>query len=227
MTNRITACFFLLFLATACNAAPPAYQEGKHYTELAFSEPVETGKAIEVREFFWYGCPHCYTLEPEIARWLKTKPKNVVFVRTPGTAANWLIHAQAFYALESIGALEQVHVPLFEALHKKSLTLNDEASLVKFVGEQGVNAEKFREAFKSFGVSLNVEKAKRLNQAYNIHSVPALVVNGKYMTSPSAAGGEKQTLEVVDFLVKRVTAEQKPKAATSNKPVPAAPAKAR
>lgn len=190
-------------------AAAATFEEGRHYTELVFPQDVETGKQIEVREFFWYGCPHCYTLEPTLERWLGKKPKNVEFVRTPGTAPRWLLHAQAYYAAESLGAVPKLHSAMFNAIHAQKRQLDDEASLLKFVAEQGVDPAKFKEALNSFGVRLKVEKAKRLNEAYTVNSVPALVIDGKYLTTPAMAGGDEAVVKVVEFLVQKASAGRK------------------
>lgn len=196
----------LLALAPAFLHA--AFEEGRHYAEVPFPQPVETGKQIEVREFFWYGCPHCYTLEPSLNRWLKKKPANVAFVRTPGTAPRWLAHAQAFYTFEALGLAERLHPAFFAAVQRGKPPLNDEQSIAQFAKEHGVDPAKFREAFNSFGVRLNVEKAKRLNEAYGINSVPTITVDGRYVTSPAAAGGEEAVLEVIDFLVQKASRER-------------------
>jgi thiol:disulfide interchange protein DsbA len=202
-TLRLLALAALVLPLTTLAAG---FEEGRHYTELAFPQPVETGNQIEVREFFWYGCPHCYTLEPTLERWIATKPKNVAFVRTPGTAPRWLVHAQAFYAADSLGVSAKLHSAMFKAMHEQKRPLDDEASLLKFVAEQGVDAAKFKAALNSFGTKLNVEKAKRLNEAHTINSVPALVVDGKYQTSPAMAGGEAAVIKVVEHLVQKAQA---------------------
>src|SRR5437868_988321 len=105
--DRRYAWIFALALLALTSAY--ALQPGKDYVALTPSQPVETGNKIEVREFFWYGCPHCFALEPAISEWLKHKPANVEFVRTPGTAPSWMIHAQAFYAFAALGATDKTH----------------------------------------------------------------------------------------------------------------------
>lgn len=199
-------------LAIPLFAAAATFEEGRHYTELAFPQEVETGKQIEVREFFWYGCPHCYTLEPTLERWLGKKPKQIEFVRTPGTAPHWLPHAQAYYAAESLGVVSKFHPAMFNAMHAQKRQIKDEASLLKLVAEQGIDAAKFKEALNSFGVRLKVEKAKRLNEAYTINTVPALVVDGKYLTSPAMAGGDEAVIKVVEHLVQKATAQRSSRA---------------
>jgi len=206
--NKLVSVLLFLLLPAV---SPAGYQEGKHYYELAFNQPVETGDKIEVREFFWYGCPHCYDLEPVLTRWLKRLPPNARFTRTPGVAPQWLIHAQAYYALDSLGAAEKLHAVFFEAMNKQRRRLNEETSLTQFVAEHGVDPKKFRQAFSSFGVHLKLERAKRLSQEFGIASVPSFVVDGKYLTSPTTAGGEDEVLRVMEYLIKKAAGERKQK----------------
>lgn len=204
----------LLRLLAICVLALPfgahaAFEEGRHYLEVPFPQPVETGNRIEVREFFWYGCLHCHTLEPVLDRWLRTKPKNVEFVRTHWTIPSTSVQAQAFYAFQDLGALDKLHGAFFRAIHAHGRRLDDEASIAQFVAEQGLDPAKFRAALTSFGVRLNVDKAKRLNDAYGINSVPTVVVDGKYITSPAMAGGEEAMLKVVEELIQKAAKARK------------------
>lgn len=188
-------------------------EEGKHYMALPFPAAVETGDQIEVREFFWYGCPHCYVLEPALTKWVKKMPANAQFVRTPGTAPRWMIHAQAYYAFESLGALEKLHGAFFKAVQEQPAAYNDEKAIAGFATKQGVDRKKFDETFNSFGVRLKLEKAKQLNQDLNISSVPAIVVDGKYLTTAAMAGGEEQMLKLLDDLIGKAAKERKKKPA--------------
>lgn len=190
--------------------AAPAYVEGKHYFELALPQPTETGAKVEVREFFWYGCPHCWQLEPEIGKWLKKMPANAQFVRTPGVGGRWLVHARAYYAFETLGALNRVHTPFFRAMHEQRRPLDTEEALVQFAGENGVDKAKFREAFNSFGVRVKLDKARQINMEAGIGSVPMLLVDGRYLTSPTAGGSNSEMLKVVEFLIQKVARERKP-----------------
>lgn len=185
------------------------FEEGRNYMTLPFPAAVETGARIEVREFFWYGCPHCYVLEPVLARWMKRMPANAQFVRTPGVAPRWLVHGQAYYAFEALGALEKLHAPFFKAVQERPDALNDEKAIADFVSSQGVDRGKFIEAFNSFGVRLKLEKAKQLNRDLNITSVPAMVVDGKYLTTAPMAGGEEPMLKLLDQLIAKAAKERK------------------
>jgi thiol:disulfide interchange protein DsbA len=207
--NTLKRFGYLLILAGALLVRPAAaFESGREFQELPFPPPVETGAKIEVREFFWYGCPHCYTFEPALKGWLKRRPANVEFIRTPGAAPHWLIHAQTYYAFEALEVLDKLHEPMFRAVQADPHALRDESSITAFVGKQGVDAARFRESFRSFGVRMKVERAKKLNGDYMISAVPLLVVDGKYVTGPSMAGGEEQAIKVLDHLIARAARER-------------------
>lgn len=198
-------------------SAANALEKGRDYVVLPTPQPVETGKKVEVREFFWYGCPHCYALEPMLSNWLKRKPANVEFVRTPGVAPNWLVHGQAYYTFAALGATEQTHAALFRAIHEKNRPLNNEQALADFAKEQGIDPAKFRETFNSFGVRTNLEKARRLNMAYQVTSVPMIAVDGKYLTSASMVGSDEALIKAVDQLVQQAARERGAPAKSSPK----------
>lgn len=202
---------FGMVLALALAAPARAeYLEGVEYALLAAPQAVETGNRIEVREVFWYGCPHCYALEPVLAKWLKTLPANARFLRMPGGqwAPSFEPHARTYYALEALGLLEKLHMPLFDAIHGRRRALNDEASIGFFVVEQGVKDADFRKAYSSFGVGVKVRTARQYLERSGIRSVPTIVVDGRYTTSASMAGSHEEALKVVDFLIKKAAAER-------------------
>lgn len=194
-----------------------ALENGRDYITLATPQPVETGAKIEVREFFWYGCPHCYALEPILDKWLAHKPANVEFIRTPATAPRWLVHAQAYYAFAALNATARTHAALFRAIHEQNRRLDDEPALAEFAKEQGIDPAKFREAFESFGVRVKLQKAKQLNAAFQVTSVPTFEVDGKYVTSPSMARGENEVFTVLDQLVEKAARERRAAAAGREK----------
>jgi thiol:disulfide interchange protein DsbA len=209
VNNKLNRFGALLVVAGLLLARPAvAFEVGREYQELPFPPAVETGAKIEVREFFWYGCPHCYTFEPTLKNWLKRRPANVEFIRTPGAAPHWLIHAQTYYAFESLGVLDKLHEPMFRAVQANRPSLHDEAAIAGFAGAHGVDAAKFRESFRSFGVRMKVERTKKLNAEYMVNAVPVLVVDGKYVTGPAMAGGEEQAIKVLDFLIARAARER-------------------
>jgi thiol:disulfide interchange protein DsbA len=179
-----------------------AFDDGIDYKTLSRPQATETGDKVEVLEIFWYGCPHCYHLEPLVQRWLAQKPDYVEFRRMPGVLGNhWAIHAKAFYAAEMLGVLDRIHEPLFGAINKQKRRLNDEESLADFFAEQGVDREDFLKAMRSFVVDMKVRRAIQFGTRLGIDGVPTFLVNGKYITSPSLTASGERMFRLVDDLV--------------------------
>lgn len=179
-----------------------AFDEGIDYTRLAEPQATETADKIEVLEVFMYSCPHCYHLEPDIDAWLKTKPENVEFRRMPAIFGPKVEpHARAFYAAELMGVEEKFHMPLFAALHDKKREIWTEDALVAFAEEQGIDGAEFRAAYNSFYTNMKVRRATEMGRRYGIDGVPAVVVNGKYRTSPSQTGSRDGLVKVVNYLI--------------------------
>lgn len=184
------------------------FLEGVEYKRVS-PQPVETGGKIEVREFFWYGCPHCFSMEPSIEKWRQSMPKNVQFIRTPAVFnEQWAVHARTYYAFETLGITAKMHKPLFHALHVDKRRLFDTDSIAGFVAEKGGDRKAFLDAYNSFGMQANVNRATQAGRAYNIESVPTIIVDGKYMTNANIAGGFDRAMQVVNFLVKEAAAER-------------------
>lgn len=180
--------------------------EGKHYTKLAQPVPVSVpaGK-IEVLEFFSYGCPHCYALEPTLEGWAKKLQPDVVLKRVPvGFNALYENYQKIYYALEAMGQLEPMHRKVFEAVHQHRQRLDKEAEIVAFMNANGVDGSKFLELYKSFTVQSKVRQAKQLADSYKIDGVPTMAVQGRYTTSGSLAGSNERALAVTDALVQNV-----------------------
>lgn len=188
------------FLMTApAQAAAPT--SGKEYQVLKAPQPVAPGK-IEVTEFFWYGCPHCYNLEPSVNAWLKTAPKDVVFRRVPAAPnESWGQMAGVFYTLEAMGVLDQMHTKVFDAMHKDNLNLGNKKIREEWLAKNGVEVAKYNDVEKSFTVASKIQRARQLTGAYRVDSVPRIVVNGKYYTSAEQAGGTEKLFPVVDQLI--------------------------
>jgi len=206
MRSLIRPALFVLLLLPFSGQAQ--FLEGVEYTRVS-PQPVETGSKVEVREFFGYGCPHCYSLEPILEKWLKTLPKNAQFVRTPAVFSEaWAVHARAYYAFEALGITAKMHYALFQALHDEKRPLNNADSLAAFVAEKGGDRTAFLDAYNSFGMQANLSRATQVARAYNIDSVPTLIVDGKYMTSANIAGGFDKVPKVLDFLIKKAASER-------------------
>lgn len=210
------AAFGLLAFSTA-HAEPI---EGVEYTQLERRLPVESGDKIEVREIFWYGCPHCYTLEAPLTRWLKTLPANAQFMRTPGAtwASTWETHARTYYAFEVMKLVDKLHPALFTAIHGQNRPLIDENSIGFFVSEKGVDDKAFRNAYNSFAVTAKVKSAKKYSEQGGIKTVPTLIVDGRYLTTTTMAGTHEELFKVVDFLIKKSAAQRKPAAKPAGAP---------
>ena len=186
--------------------AQGAPEEGKHYVRLQTPAPVSLSgpaKKIEVLEFFWYGCPHCFSFEPTIEAWAKRLPADVQFRQMPFAFIGPLEHQKLFYALEEIGQREALQKRIFTAIHVENRRINTEADILAFVTANGVDGAKFSEAWKSFGVNTKINRGKQLSNAYKIDGVPALGIHGRFYTAPSLAGGADRAVAVADFLIQR------------------------
>ena len=196
--------FTLLLLVSMVPLAQAGFEEGVNYQKIASPQPTETDDKIEVRELFWYSCPHCYQLEPEVESWLERKPDDVDFVRMPAVLGpTWELLARAYYTAELLDATDKIHKPLFERLHKERKRIRNAEELKEFFVEHGVSAEDFDNTFSSFAVVTKTNRAKQVRDMYGITGVPALVVNGKYLVTAKLAGGNRQMFEVVDYLVEQ------------------------
>jgi thiol:disulfide interchange protein DsbA len=180
--------------------AAAAQQGHPPYYELNPPQPVETTNKIEVLEFFWYGCIHCYNLEPKLETWLKTLPKDVEFRRVPAVFNDrWAHDASIFYAFEALGLLDKLHRPFFDAIHRDRLRTDRWPELSLWLEKQGVDVKKFETTLKSFGVQSKMRRAIRLTTAYKIDGTPAMAVHGRY-TVPS----NEALLDTVNRLVAAV-----------------------
>jgi thiol:disulfide interchange protein DsbA len=157
-----------------------------------------------VVEFFWYECPHCYSLEPALEAWVKRLPKYAEFKRVPAMFnERWAIAARVYYTLDVMGELERLHKPLFEAIHKQSLRITNEKQLSDWLQRQNVDLGKFSAALKSFSVESRLKRAAELGQAAKIDGVPALMINGRYLVSASATASEEKMLAIADSLIEQ------------------------
>lgn len=196
---------FLLVLPLAASAVPYAasaggaaeFLPGRDYTVLSAPLPTATGNKIEVREFFFYGCSHCFDLEGPVASWLKRKAADIEFIRTPAVLnAAWEPLGRAFYVAEELNVLEKIHGPLYHAIHNKKQRFPDQAAIGKFFVTMGVSQAKFDAAWDSFAVKTRIRNAEALARKYMIQGTPTLTVNGRYVVP---AAGER-TFAVVEFL---------------------------
>ena len=194
-----------LRLAAATNtpATSERFKEGTNYRKIVPAQPtnVAPGK-VEVVEVFWYGCGHCFGLDPAIESWRnKGKPAYVEFARVPAMWNDQLrMHARLFYTAEALGKLDALHSTIFREMHVNNNPMTTVESMMAFFKKHGVSPEEFQKAFASFAVESKLQRADFLNRRYQIQSVPAVIVNGKYVTEVSMAGGEPQLFQVIDEL---------------------------
>ncbi len=211
---RLPAARFALALwfALACAAVnaqnPPL--AGREYLVLDPPRPVAPGGAIEVIEFFYYGCPVCYEAQPYIARWIENAGVDVVLKRAPSaTTESSESFALTYYALEASGRLAELHWPVYENHHFDDRRLNQESDLLEWLARNGVDAEAFRRLRDSAENRARVAEGRRLFERYNVRGVPAFAVDGRFLTSARLAGGVKEMMDVVAYLVERAREERR------------------
>lgn len=180
------------------------FAAGTHYRILEQPVPTNDPTKVEVREFFFYGCPHCYDVDPLVTTWKKGLPDDVEFIATPVVfLANSEPLARAFYVAEARGILDEIHRPIFDAWHKHREPLVSVPALSNFFSKFGVEPDEFNALYASFGVSTKVRQADALARDYQIRGVPAFAVNGKYVVLRQNLKNEGETFRVLDFLVEK------------------------
>lgn len=200
----------LMLLASTTVMANPML--GVEYNTTTKEITSDNPGKIEVVELFWYGCIHCYQLESQLHAWEKKLPADVVFKRVPGLPRpDWAPMAKAYYAMETLGVLDKLHSKLFDAIHKsRTLKPTDEAAAIAWVSnEGGLDKKKVQEAFNSFTSNTKLNRAAQIFRDSGATGVPALIIDGKYVTSSSMAGGNVQVLKVADHLIAKARAEKK------------------
>ena len=200
-----SAALLLLPYAHADDSQPASlkFEEGRHYHKISPAVPtdVAAGK-VEVLELFWYGCPHCYYFEKYLKAWKQDKSPDVEFIRMPAVLnRGWVPHARAFYALEALDEAERIHLIFFEAIHGQGRGLRDTASMSRFLAQHGIVADDFEKAYGSLYVETKLSHANQRIRQYGSSSVPTIIVNGKYRSTVSDAGGFQQLLELTNYLV--------------------------
>ncbi len=191
---RVSAFFKHLAMASVCFFASAVAQAqlmaGKDYQLITPPQPTASGKSIEVLEFFWYGCPHCAHLQPSLHAWLKNKPADVTFRSQPAAFdEGWTQLARTFYAIDTLGAHEQLHAGVFAAIHQtkkldpKTLA-KDPKTLFAWVGAQGQDIKKFTDAYNSFSVVSKTNRTVDITSAHGVSGTPALAVDGRYLIAP-------------------------------------------
>lgn len=194
---------FIFLSATQVIAEPVA---GKDYKLIDPAQATSSGNKIEVLEFFFYGCSHCFHLHPELTAWEKKMPKDVDLALVPTIFnASWEPMAYTYYALEAMGKIRDLHNDLFDAWNVKNVDLSDESKISAFVAKRGVDSKKFSEAYHSFGVGSKVMRSKQITQTYRISGTPTIIVDGKYLITGLQPA---DAVRVMDELVNKVRKER-------------------
>ncbi|MDN6322940.1 MAG: thiol:disulfide interchange protein DsbA/DsbL [Halomonas sp.] len=184
--------------------------EGQHYEVL--ESPVEThveGGQIEVTEVFWFGCPHCYRLQTPVNEWYETLDDDVSVEHMPATmGGDWNTHATAFYAAESLGIEDELHADFFNTIHQEKQSLTEPDEIAAFFANYGVSEEEAKQALTDFSVRSSVNKANSRMREMKLMGVPALVIDGRYVVTPSSAGSLENMPLIADALIAQVRAER-------------------
>mgnify|MGYP000176764395 FL=1 len=205
MLNRLLA---LITSATLFLVSPAFAAADTGYVKLAKPQPVTTGKQIELTEFFWYRCPHCYDLEPALNAWLKKLPKDVHLHRIPAVfREDWMPAAKLYYALQDVGA-ERLHGAVFDAYHLDNLDLDNPATLMDWVAKKGVDRAKFEASYNSFSTQSKAMRGTMVARTYGLKGVPSFAVDGKYVTSESLAGSREALFATLDKLIVQARKER-------------------
>lgn len=196
-------------MGSALTVALPSFAQtaGKDYTLISPVQPTEDAGKIEVLEFFSYGCPHCAEFNPLVVAWAAKLPADVVFKKVPITfgRAAWANTSRLYYTLDITGDLARLESEVFKAIHVERVNLFDERTLNEWVAKKGVDAKKFADTFKSFGVNSKVSRADQMAQAYKIQGVPALAIDGKFMVGGQ---GFNEQLAIADKLIVKARSEK-------------------
>jgi thiol:disulfide interchange protein DsbA len=195
-----------LIVAFAAALAPAPFalraQGDNGYTTLKTELPVETKGKIEVAEFFWYGCIHCYNLEPVLEAWVPKLPPDVQFRRIPAVFnERWAHDATIYYAFEALGVLDKLHRPFFDAIHKDRLRTDNPAALSEWLTRNGVDPKKLEATMKSFAVQSKLKRASQLTAASRIDGTPAIMVHGRYTISTEQGRSREGMLENAERLI--------------------------
>ncbi|AOY02329.1 hypothetical protein BJP62_12135 [Jeongeupia sp. USM3] len=204
------------FALVAATFAHAEVREGTDYKRLATPQPVAQAGKAEVIEFFWYGCPHCYKVEPYVESWAAKLPKDVNFRRVhvmwPGRS-DMEGHAKLFATLQQMGLEAKLQQAVFDAVQRDGIELRRESSLYPWIQKQGIDVAKFKAIYTGFSTNAALGKLADLTNTYKIDGVPTFVVNGKYVTSPGMINREDGTItKVIDELIAKDKAKPAAKA---------------
>ena len=213
------AAISLGLLAVSVGASPANPQNGTDYRTLEQAQPTDSGKKIEVTEFFWYSCPHCAAFDPSLSAWVKKQGDKIVFKQVPVAFRESFIPQQKlYYTLEAMGKTAEMNPKIFQAIHVDHQRVDTDKTILEFIEKQGIDKQKFLDLYNSFGIQTKIRRASQLQEAYKIDGVPTIAIDGRFLTSPSIAGSsmanqpesmqQAASLQVMDHLVAKLIAEK-------------------
>ena len=209
-TLRASAFALVATILMACQGETVAQTvDSSKYQDTREPMTVTTGDKVEVAELFWFGCGHCFALEPALKQWKKDMPANAEFKKVPAIfSARWEFHGQAFYTMQTLDVPEAAYDKFFSSIHVERKSLNNLNQLVTFLAAYDITEEQAESAFNSFDVSNKMRAAKKITRQSGADGVPAIVVDGKYLTSQKLSGGTAEMFEVVDQLIGKAASER-------------------
>jgi len=209
--TKILIPFLMLFTSLSFAVTP---EVGVNFDKTLQAVSTDQKDKIEITELFWYGCIHCYQMDPMLSDWVKKLPKDVYFKRMPAIPRpDWTPMARAFYAMEALGVGEKLHMSVFDAVHKdRSLNPTDEKAILLWVIlKSGLDRKKVEDAFNSFSMNASLNRAAQIFKASGATGVPTLMIDGRYITSSTMAGGNNEALQIADFIINNVRKDRNKK----------------
>ena len=201
--TRIARVLLAAALALLALDAPAQIEAGREYLRIEPPRAAAADGKVEVIEFFYYGCPVCYETEPHFTRWIAGAPDYVSVRRVPALSSEaWEPLAKLYYALEALGQRERLHWPVYDTIHFEDVQLGDEKIMLDWAARNGIEREKFAQAYASDAVKATVAQARELLKSYDVKAVPTFIVDGRFLTSARLAGGTQQVVQVLDRLVR-------------------------
>lgn len=183
--------------------------EGKDYTILSNPQPTSNPEKIEILNFFWYGCTYCNQLQPHINTWLEDKSNDVHFHDIPAILhMSWIPAAKIFLTINEINAMDELHNQTYHAIHQEEINLHDESTLFNWIETQSVSRDRFVNAFQSLPVQQKIARSTQKTRQYRLTGVPAIVVNGKYLTNTKMGGTAENTIAILNKLIEKVRQEK-------------------
>jgi len=204
------ACLGALALALTAGSVYAQTNPRSEVVRLDPPRPVATGERIEVLEFFYYGCPVCYELEPHMTRWLATQaPGYVALRRVPALSSEgWETFARLYFTLQAMNEIGRLHWPVYDNFHFEGKPLNEEQPMLDWVKKNGIDPVRFGEIYRSSEVTARLAEVRELMKTYDVRGVPTIIVDGKYMSSARLAGGTRELMKIVDELVRQARSER-------------------